>query len=217
MDLGNHSKVAKVANLVYNINLTKLSLFTRPEAITYIGWLKSNITGLKSISINMKFDTPDLVSEAIRKGLNWEVHLTKLIATSLKARSCSVLTASLTTTLKSDVSPPSHSQSALHRDIKSCTADYHCCAAYHGVNLSRSNNYKARIREKERMKKAIREAPIYWPLKAAPQDSLETPNIDSQTTNHVGPIPPNPPAWLFFFLRGNPRKAKRKPTKCITH
>ncbi len=37
LDLGNPSKVAKVTNLVYNINRTKLSLFTRPEAITYIG------------------------------------------------------------------------------------------------------------------------------------------------------------------------------------
>ena len=37
LDLGNSSEVAKVANLVYNINQIKWSLFTRPEAITYIG------------------------------------------------------------------------------------------------------------------------------------------------------------------------------------
>ena len=39
LDLRNPSKVAKVANLAYNINRTKLSLFIRPEAITYIGLL----------------------------------------------------------------------------------------------------------------------------------------------------------------------------------
>ena len=73
LDLGNPSKVAKVVNLVYNINRTKLSLFTRPEAITYIGWLTSYITGLKSRSIKMEFDTPDLANRAIRKSLFWDI------------------------------------------------------------------------------------------------------------------------------------------------
>ncbi len=72
LDLGNSSKVAKVPNLVYNINRTKLPLFTRPVAIKYIDWLKSNIIGLKSTSIKMEFDTPDLANEALRKGLNWD-------------------------------------------------------------------------------------------------------------------------------------------------
>ena len=70
LDLGNPSKVAKVANLLYNINRTKLSLFIRPKAISYISWLKSYIKGLKSTSIKMEFDIPDLANEAIRKGLN---------------------------------------------------------------------------------------------------------------------------------------------------
>ena len=103
-----------------------------------------------------------------------------------------------------------------HHDTKSCTADYRRCAACHGAHPSRSNNCKARIREKERMKKAIREAPIYWPLKAAPQDSSETPNMDSQTTHYVGPIHPNPPSPALPFSSRKPQKAKRKPTKCIT-
>lgn len=46
LDLGNPSKVAKVADLIFNINRTKLSLFTKPESITYIGWL--NQTSLDS-------------------------------------------------------------------------------------------------------------------------------------------------------------------------
>ncbi len=70
LDLHNLSKVAKAANLAYNINRTKLSLFIRPEAITYIGLLKSDITGLKSTRIKMEFDTLDLANEAIRKGLS---------------------------------------------------------------------------------------------------------------------------------------------------
>ncbi len=55
---------------------------------------------------------------------------------------------------------------------------------------------------KKKMKKDIRKAPIYWPLKSAPQDSAETPNKDSQTTHQVGPIPPNLPSpALSFSLR----------------
>ncbi len=65
LDLGDPSKVAKVPNLIYNINRKKLFLFTRSEAMTYIGWMKSDITGLKSTSIKMEFDTPDLANEAI--------------------------------------------------------------------------------------------------------------------------------------------------------
>ena len=72
LDLGNPSKVAKVADLIFNINRTKLGLFTKLESITYIGWLKSDIIKLKSTSIKVKFDTPELANEVIRKGLNWD-------------------------------------------------------------------------------------------------------------------------------------------------
>ena len=57
LDLGNPSKVVKVAGLIFNINKTKLGLFIKPESITYIGWLKSDIIGLKSTSIKLESDT----------------------------------------------------------------------------------------------------------------------------------------------------------------
>lgn len=72
LDLDNPSKVAKVVVLIFNINRIKLSLFTKPESITYIGWLKSDIIGLKSTSIKVEFNTPELANEVIRKGLNWD-------------------------------------------------------------------------------------------------------------------------------------------------
>ncbi len=63
------------------------------------------------------------------------------------------------------------------------------------------------------MKKAIREAPIYWPLKAAPQESLETPNMDSQTTHHASPIFPNPSSPAVHFSLKKPQKSKKKAHK----
>ncbi len=63
------------------------------------------------------------------------------------------------------------------------------------------------------MKKAIRETPIYWPLKSAPQDSSETLNMDSQTTYHVGPIPPNFPSPALLFSLRKLQKGKKKAHK----
>ncbi len=109
-----------------------------------------------------------------------------------------------------------YAKCASHHDTKYWTADYRRCAACHEAHFSRSNNCKARIREKERMKKAIREAPIYWPLKAVPQDNLEIPNMDSQTTHHVGLISLNPPSPALLFSSRKPQRGKKKATKYIT-
>ena len=69
-DMGN-PKVVKIADLIFNINRTKLGLFIKPESIMYIGWLKSDITGLKSESIKVELDTLELANKVIRKDLNW--------------------------------------------------------------------------------------------------------------------------------------------------
>ncbi len=63
------------------------------------------------------------------------------------------------------------------------------------------------------MRKVIQEALIYWPLKAAPQDSPKTPNMDSQITHHVGPIPSNPPSPALLFSLRKPQKGKKKAYK----
>ena len=63
------------------------------------------------------------------------------------------------------------------------------------------------------MKKAIREAPIYWPLKAAPQNSPKTRNMDSQTAPHVDLILPNPPSSALLFSSRKPQKIKKKAHK----
>ena len=172
-DLGNPSKVAKVADLIFNINRAKLSLFTKPESITYIGWLKSDIIRLKSTSIKVEFDTPELANEVIRKGLNWDgqPHLVERYVTQSKimqcfnCQSCGHIGNRCPSTTKC-------AKCADHHDTKSCTA----------THPSRSNNCKACLQAKERMKKALREAPIYWPLKTVfkpPQQDL----------GHVQPTP----------------------------
>ncbi len=214
LDLGNLSKVAKVANLVYNINRTKLFLFTRPEAITYIGWLKADIIGLKSLSIKMEFDNPDMANEAIRKGLNWDgqLHSVERYVSQSKIMQC-FNCQSYGQIRNWCLSTITCAKCEGHYHTKSCTANYRCCTACHGAHPSQSNNCKTRIREKERIKKAIREAPIYWPLKAAPQDSLETPNMDSQTTHHVRPILPNSPSLALPFSSRKPQKSKKKAHK----
>ena len=175
LDLGNPSKVAKVADLIFNINRAKLSLFTKQESTTYIGWLKSDIIGLKSTSIKVEFDTPELANEVIRKGLNWDgqPHSVERYVTQSKIMQCfncqsygHIRNRCLSTTKCAKCTD--------HHDTKSCTATHRRCAAFQGAHPSRSNNCKARLQEKERMKKAPREALICWPLttviKPPPQD-----------------------------------------------
>ena len=165
LDLGNPSKVAKVADLIYNINKTKLSLFTKPESITYIGWLKADIMGLKCTSIKVEFDTPELANEVIRKGLNWDgqPHTVELYVTQSKIMRC-FNCQSYGRIGNRCLSTTKCAKCADHHDTKSCTATHRRCAACQGAHPSRSNHCKARLQEKERMKRAIREAPIYWPL-----------------------------------------------------
>ena len=53
-------------------------------------------------------------------------------------------------------------------------------------------------------------------MKAAPQDSSETLNIDSQTTHYIGPIPPNslnPLSPALLFSSRKPQKSKKKAHK----
>lgn len=93
------------------------------------------------------------------------VNLIQLNATLPKARSCSVSTASLMAY-------------ADHHDTKSCTATHRRGAACQGTHPSRSNNCKALLQEKERMKKTLCEASIYWSLativKPSPQNLSNT-------------------------------------------
>ena len=60
------------------------------------------------------------------------------------------------------------------------------------------------------MRRAIREAPKYWPLKAAPQNSLESSDMESQTTLHSPKPPPNPAPP---FSTREPQKGKKKTQK----
>ena len=50
-------------------------------------------------------------------------------------------------------------------------------------------------------------------MKAAPQDSSETLNMDSQTTHHVGLISPNLPGPAVLFSSRKPQKGKKKAHK----
>ena len=44
---------------------------------------------------------------------------------------------------------------------------------------------------KKRIEQIIQEAPMYWPIKVTPRDSLETPAMNNQTTDHIDIISPN--------------------------
>ena len=150
LDLGNPSKICKP------INKAKLSLFTKPESITYIGWLKADIMGLKCTSIKVEFDIPELANEVIRKGLNWDgqPHTVERYATQGKIMQCfnyqsygHIGNRCLSTT--------KCAKCADHHDTKPCTATHRRCPACQGAHPSRSNHRKARRQEKERMKRAI--------------------------------------------------------------
>ena len=136
LDLGNPSKVAKVADLIFNINRTKLGLFTKLESITYIGWLKSDITGLKSTSIKLEFDTPELANEVIRKGLNWDgrPHSVKRYVTQSKIVQC-FNCQSYGRTGNRCLSTTKCAKCADHHDTISCTATHRRGAACQGTHL----------------------------------------------------------------------------------
>lgn len=130
LDLGNSSKVAKVADLIFNINRTKLSLFTKPESFTYIGWLNSNIIELKSISIKMEFNTLELANKVIRKGLNWDdqPHLVERYVTQSKIIQC-FKCQSYGHVGNQCLSTTKYAKCADHHDTKSCTATHRHCSA----------------------------------------------------------------------------------------
>lgn len=102
-----------------------MSLFTKPESITYIGWLKSDIIGPKSTSIEVEFNTPELANEVIRKGLNWDgqPHSVERYVTQNKIMQCfncqsygHIGNLCLSTT--------KYAKCADHHDTKSCTATH---------------------------------------------------------------------------------------------
>ena len=130
LDLDNPSEVAKVADLIFNINRTKLSLFTKLESITYIGWLKSDIIGLKSTSIKVEFDTPELANEVIRKGLDWDgqAHSVERYVTQSKTMQCFICQ-SYGRIGSQCLSTTKCAKCADHHNTKSCTATHRHCAA----------------------------------------------------------------------------------------
>lgn len=144
----------------------------------------------------MEFDTPELANEVIRKGLNWDgqPHSVERYVSQSKIMQCfncqsygHIGNRCLSTT--------KCAKCADHHDTKSCNATHRRCAACQGAHTSRSNNCKARLQEKERMKKALREAPIYWPLttvnKPLPQDlghTQPTPQLLAQPLSTAVPI-----------------------------
>jgi len=199
---------------MHNINRTKLSLFTKPEAITYIGWLKSDITGLKSTSIKMEFDTPELANETIRKGLNWDgqPHSVERYVAHSKIMQC-FNCQSYGHIGNRCLSTITCAKCASHHDTKSCTADSRRCAACHGAHPSRSNNCKARMQEKERMKKATREAPTYWPLKVVPEELLETRDENSQNPRCISPVAANNSNPDLSLPSKKSQKGKKKTHK----
>ncbi len=140
------------------------------------------------------------------------VNLTQLNATSLKARSCSVLTASFTAKLEIDVSPLSRAQ------IAQVTMTQNLVSPIIAVvppaierTLLEATTARHESRKKKEWKKLFEKHPSTGHWKLLPKTVRKPPILIAKPHIMLALFPQISPARLFFFLQRNARKGKKRP------